>query len=85
MAIKVIVEVEDGDVTGVQSNEAMDVMVFNRDKADPTSSDYVEDALGAPAQMAVFHVEPVTDVADLYDTYATSPDALIDCACEKEE
>lgn len=83
MATKVIIEVEDGDVSGVQSTEALSVVVLNRDKADPTSSDYLADALGAAAQRTTFTTEPAPDIADLYDQFVAENDPM-NCDCPED-
>lgn len=69
MPAQVIIEIEDGDVASIQSTQDMRVAVLNRDLADPTTDDYVDDAFGKPAAVSTMEITGSPDVADLIAQY----------------
>lgn len=84
MAIpKVLIEVEGGEVTGVQSTHALEVGVINRDMVDASDSHYRADVAGAPAQMRFLAAEASLDVAELYDQLIAGS-ACEECDVEEE-
>lgn len=77
----VLVELTDGVPTSVSSTHSTQVMFLDRSNIDPSSTDYREDALGAPAQISCFDTDKDITVANQYKQILNSGE---DCSCDEE-